>query len=84
MQVFVCEQVACSGACFLSINRSKESATLDFKRADGRALLDRLIAKSDVVVENFRPGRQWTSAVLREDLGMSAADIDTLRDRGVI
>src|SRR5262245_2280160 len=41
---------------FLSINRNKESVTLDFKRADGRAILDRLIAKSDVVVENFRPG----------------------------
>jgi crotonobetainyl-CoA:carnitine CoA-transferase CaiB-like acyl-CoA transferase len=43
-------------AYFLSINRNKESVTLDFKQAEGRALLDRLIAKSDVVVENFRPG----------------------------
>ena len=41
---------------FLSINRNKESVTLDFKTADGRALLDQLIAKADVVVENFRPG----------------------------
>jgi crotonobetainyl-CoA:carnitine CoA-transferase CaiB-like acyl-CoA transferase len=43
-------------AYFLSINRNKESVTLDFKQASGRALLDGLIAKSDVVVENFRPG----------------------------
>jgi crotonobetainyl-CoA:carnitine CoA-transferase CaiB-like acyl-CoA transferase len=43
-------------AYFLSINRNKESVTLDFKQPDGRALLDRLIAKSDVLVENFRPG----------------------------
>ena len=43
-------------AYFLSINRNKESVTLDFKHAEGRALLERLIAKSDVVVENFRPG----------------------------
>ena len=43
-------------AYFLSINRNKESVTLDFKQAEGRALLDELIAKSDVVVENFRPG----------------------------
>src|SRR5215213_6989793 len=43
-------------AYFLSINRNKESVTLDFKKPEGRALLDRLIAKSDVVVENFRPG----------------------------
>jgi crotonobetainyl-CoA:carnitine CoA-transferase CaiB-like acyl-CoA transferase len=43
-------------AYFLSINRNKESVTLDFKRPEGRAVLDRLIARADVVVENFRPG----------------------------
>src|SRR6187431_1736110 len=43
-------------AYFLSINRNKESVTLDFKHPEGRAVLERLIAKSDVVVENFRPG----------------------------
>ena len=43
-------------AYFLSINRNKESVTLDFKSADGRAILDRLLARCDVVVENFRPG----------------------------
>ena len=43
-------------AYFLSVNRNKESVTLDFKRAEGRAILDRLIAGSDVLVENFRPG----------------------------
>ena len=43
-------------AYFLSINRNKQSVTLDFKKPDGRAVLERLIAKSDVLVENFRPG----------------------------
>ncbi|HEY2151186.1 MAG TPA: CoA transferase [Vicinamibacterales bacterium] len=43
-------------AYFLSINRNKESVTLDFKNPEGRAVLDRLIARSDVLVENFRPG----------------------------
>src|SRR4026208_1330737 len=43
-------------AYFLSINRNKESVTLDFKKPEGRAILDRLIAKSDVLIENFRPG----------------------------
>jgi crotonobetainyl-CoA:carnitine CoA-transferase CaiB-like acyl-CoA transferase len=43
-------------AYFLSINRNKESVTLDFKKPEARAILDRLIAKSDVLVENFRPG----------------------------
>src|SRR5471030_1706425 len=43
-------------AYFLSINRNKESVTLDFKKPEGRAILDQLIAKADVLVENFRPG----------------------------
>src|SRR2546428_1034173 len=43
-------------AYFLSINRNKESLTLDFKKRQGRAVLDQLLAKSDVLVENFRPG----------------------------
>jgi crotonobetainyl-CoA:carnitine CoA-transferase CaiB-like acyl-CoA transferase len=43
-------------AYFLSINRNKESVTLDFKNAQGRAVLEQLIARSDVLVENFRPG----------------------------
>jgi len=43
-------------AYFLSINRNKESVTIDFKQPAGRDLLGRLIARSDVLVENFRPG----------------------------
>ena len=41
---------------FLSVNRNKESLTLDFKAPAGRAVLDRLIGRADVLVENFRPG----------------------------
>src|SRR5947207_11296635 len=41
-------------AYFLSINRNKESVALDFKHPDGRAIVDRLIERADVVVENFR------------------------------
>jgi len=41
---------------FLSINRNKESITLDFKTNEGRTILDGLIARADVLVENFRPG----------------------------
>jgi formyl-CoA transferase/CoA:oxalate CoA-transferase len=43
-------------AYFLSINRNKESVTCDFKPAEGRELLERLVARADVFVENFRPG----------------------------
>jgi formyl-CoA transferase/CoA:oxalate CoA-transferase len=48
--------VAGESAYFLSINRNKESVTLDFKTRAGREVLDRLIARADVLVENFRPG----------------------------
>jgi crotonobetainyl-CoA:carnitine CoA-transferase CaiB-like acyl-CoA transferase len=43
-------------AYFLSINRNKESVTLDFKTDEGRRILNQLISTADVVVENFRPG----------------------------
>ncbi len=41
---------------FMAVNRNKQSVTLNLKSPDGLALLERLIAKSDVVVENFRTG----------------------------
>jgi len=41
---------------FLSANRGKRSLTLDLGRAEGRALLARLLPRFDVLVENFRPG----------------------------
>jgi formyl-CoA transferase/CoA:oxalate CoA-transferase len=43
-------------AYFLSINRNKESLTLDLKQRSARAALETLLARADVVVENFRPG----------------------------
>jgi formyl-CoA transferase/CoA:oxalate CoA-transferase len=43
-------------AYFLGTNRNKESVTLDFKSNEGRDILERLIARADVFVENFRPG----------------------------
>lgn len=41
---------------FLSVNRNKQSLTLDFKQPEGRRILDALLARTDVLVENFRPG----------------------------
>ncbi len=41
---------------FLSINRNKKSVAIDLKNAEAKALVQRLAAKCDVVVENFRPG----------------------------
>ena len=43
-------------ALFLSFNRGKKSIVIDLKADDGRELAHGLIANSDVVVENFRPG----------------------------
>src|SRR5690606_41814307 len=43
-------------AYYLSINRNKESVALDYTTPEGRRTLDALIARADVVVENFRPG----------------------------
>src|SRR6185312_9951885 len=48
--------IEAESAYFLSINRNKESVTLDFKKPEGRAILSQLITKSDVLIENFRPG----------------------------
>jgi crotonobetainyl-CoA:carnitine CoA-transferase CaiB-like acyl-CoA transferase len=43
-------------AYFLSINRNKESLTLDLKHPEARPILERLLDRADVIVENFRPG----------------------------
>jgi crotonobetainyl-CoA:carnitine CoA-transferase CaiB-like acyl-CoA transferase len=43
-------------AYYLSVNRNKRSIVVDFKTEEGRAVLHRLIQRSDVLVENFRPG----------------------------
>jgi crotonobetainyl-CoA:carnitine CoA-transferase CaiB-like acyl-CoA transferase len=43
-------------AYFLSCNRGKRSAAIDFAQPDGAALVRRLVADSDVVVENFKIG----------------------------
>jgi crotonobetainyl-CoA:carnitine CoA-transferase CaiB-like acyl-CoA transferase len=41
---------------FLSVNRNKKSLTVNLKAPDGQAIVRKLAAKSDVVLENFRPG----------------------------
>jgi crotonobetainyl-CoA:carnitine CoA-transferase CaiB-like acyl-CoA transferase len=53
---------------FLSVNRSKKSLTLNMKAPEGLAILRRLIAKADVVLENFRPGTMERLGVGYESL----------------
>ncbi len=45
-----------SAAYFHSANRGKRSITADFRTAEGQALVRRLAAHADVVVENFKVG----------------------------
>ncbi len=54
-------------AYFLSVNRNKQSLTLNFKDPEGRRILDRLLERADVLVENFRPG-----TLDRMDLGYAS------------
>ena len=46
---------------WLSESRNKKSVTIDLRQAEGVQLFLRLVAKSDVLIENFRPGtmEEW-------------------------
>ncbi|MGH2819936.1 MAG: CaiB/BaiF CoA transferase family protein [Actinomycetota bacterium] len=59
---------------FMSINRNKRSVALDLKSEDGLQVARDLAARSDVVVENFRPG---TTA----RLGIGPGDLRALNER---
>jgi len=48
--------VGAESAYFLSVNRNKESLALDLKHPRARPIVEALLARADVVVENFRPG----------------------------
>ena len=48
--------VASESAYYLSINRNKQSITVDLGQARGREIIYALTRVSDVVIENFRPG----------------------------
>src|SRR5262245_5563896 len=41
---------------FLSANRNCRSLAVDLKSPQGKEVVEKLIAKSDVVIENYRPG----------------------------
>ncbi len=57
-----------SGAGFFAIsNRNKRSLAVDLKSGEGLELVHRLLARADVMVENFRPG-----AMERLGLGFAA------------
>jgi len=43
-------------AYYLSVNRNKQSITIDITKTEGQRLLHKLITKSDILIENFRAG----------------------------
>ena len=48
--------VGAESAYFLSVNRNKESLTLDLKQPEAKRIIEQLLDRADVLVENFRPG----------------------------
>jgi itaconate CoA-transferase len=71
------QRVKGQASYFVWINRSKESLTLDVKHPQSRAILDRLLAKADVMVQNLAPG-----AAAR--LGLSAPALRSKNPRLVV
>ncbi len=57
---------------YLSVNRNKKSVALDLKAPEGKAAFLKLIANSDVVVENFRTG-------VMERLGLDYETLKSIR-----
>ncbi len=55
-------------AAFLQINRNKKSIVLDIRSEDGKAALKRLVKKSDIFLENSRPGSMARNGLGWEDL----------------
>jgi crotonobetainyl-CoA:carnitine CoA-transferase CaiB-like acyl-CoA transferase len=59
---------------FQTYNRNKRSITLNTKKPDDLAALDRLVAEADIFIQNFRPG-------VAERLGVDAERLRTLNPR---
>jgi len=64
-------------AYFLSANRGKKSAAIDFARPEGAALVRKLALEADVVVENFKVGGL-------EKFGLDAASLRAANPRLIV
>ena len=60
---------------FLAINRNKRSLTLDLGDPKGREVLDGLIARADVLIQNFRPDVRRAYRLEYEDVRRVRPDI---------
>jgi formyl-CoA transferase len=63
-----------NGPDFQNLHRNKRSITLNLKEKEGLAVLRRMVAKADVVVENFRPN-------VKERLGIDYAALRKINPR---
>jgi crotonobetainyl-CoA:carnitine CoA-transferase CaiB-like acyl-CoA transferase len=61
-------------ALFISSNRGKRSLSIDVKSEAGREVMAKLVAQSDVLVQNFRPGTT-------ERLGLGPEELRKLHPR---
>jgi crotonobetainyl-CoA:carnitine CoA-transferase CaiB-like acyl-CoA transferase len=57
------------GFDFQNLHRNKRSLTIDLKDAAGREILERLVARADVIVENYRPDVKHRLGIDYETLG---------------
>lgn len=62
-------------AYFISINRNKKSICVDLKKPEGKQVLRDLISRSDVVVENYRPGTMARLGFSYEELQRIKQDV---------
>ncbi len=64
-------------AHFVWLNRGKESVVLDLAKADDKALLEAMLAKADVFVQNLKPGAlaKLGFPIAAPAQGLSAADL---------
>ncbi len=67
-------KLAGESAFFLSFNRNKRALTLNLKTPEGKEIFWKLVAESDVLVENFRPGTMV-------DLGLDYAAVSARQPR---
>ncbi len=74
--------MAAESAYFLSINRNKESLTLDLKQPAARRILEQLLDRADVLVENFRPGTMERLGFDYEAVADVGRGSSTARSRG--
>ena len=65
------------GSGFVAFNRNKKSVALNLKVPEGKDIIHRLAAKSDVVVSNFRPG-------VMERLGLGYQELSAINPRIIV